>query len=126
MPVVNPPGDISAPVPLSGSTLAAQDSSRQLAQIFTGQRVGQPTMSTPKQGHVVSATLTTIVVTIDRFKSANLPQPTYVCVYEPRWYWDGSANVRVPPPPKGTPCLVVFPPNTPTIWVTSFTGYPTV
>jgi hypothetical protein len=124
MPVVNPAQESPSPPPSYGRG-PVQDSTRQLAQIFTGQRVATPAMGSPVQGKVVSATLTNVVVTIDTFLSVNLPQPTFTGAYEPRWYWNGTANVRVPPPTKGTPCLVIFPPNTTNIWVTSFTGWPT-
>ena len=111
--------------------LASQDTTQILQRIFTGHIVAQPAMGyAPIEAVVVSADNTAweVVVTINGFDSpSGSPTPTLTCHYEPRWHWDGSANVKAAPPPAGTPCLVTFPTNTGDGlgWAIAFSGWPT-
>lgn len=100
--------------------LTAPDTTQQLAWMLTGQRTAPPAMGTsPLEGTVVTATATTVVVTIVGFDS----NATFTCKYTTLYKWSGSANVAVIPP-AGTDCLVVFPQNagTPAPWVIGFVG----
>ena len=116
--------------------LAAQDTTRILQKIFTGHVLATPAMGyAPVSATVVAATNdgslggqtysvdTVAIVTVDGFSD----QATFTCYYEPRFHWNGSANVSASPPGSGTPCLVAFPPNDPQGfgWVVAFTGWPT-
>ena len=106
--------------------IGAQDTTRILQKLFTGHVVGQPAMGyAPLEATVVSADNSTwqVVVTVNGFDS----QATFTCYYEPHFHWNGSTNVKAAPPPKGTACLVAFPPNDPQGlgWAIAFTGWPT-
>lgn len=103
--------------------LPAQDTAEVLNRMFTGRVTGQPAMGyAPIEASVVSATATQVVVAVTGFSSS----AGFTCYYEPRWYWNGSANVRAEPPPGAT-CIICFPPNDPNGygWAISFRGWPT-
>jgi hypothetical protein len=94
------------------------DSSQLFQKIFTGNRVAKQAMGdAPVQATVVSATANQVVVTIDGFDRTN--QATFTANYEPH---PGGGT-----PPRGTPCLLAFPPNNRnrTPWVIGFSGWPT-
>lgn len=102
------------------------DTARQFGFLFTGQRSATPAMGvTPLEAKVISATSSQVVVTINGFDT----EATFTCFYEPRFAYNGTANVAQIPP-AGTLCLVAFPSNigqgTPhSGWVMSFTAWPT-
>ncbi len=108
------------------SPLPGQDTTQILNRLFTGRVVGQPAMGyTPIAATVVSGenSPTQVVVTVVGFDS----QATCTCHYEPKFHWNGSTNVASSPPPKGTACVICFPPNDPNGygWAIAFTGWPT-
>lgn len=105
--------------------LPSQNTDQILARTFTGRPVGRtPTFGqSPVAATVVSSTPTEVVVTLDAFDQY-AATAGFTCSYEPRWYWNGSANVQETPPPKGVRCLVFFPASAGG-FVIAFTGWPT-
>ena len=100
-----------------------------LERFFTGHVTGQPwARAVPIEATVAPypthPALPTdyVVVTINGFSDT----ATFHCRYEPRYHWNGTANVPASPPPKGTDCLVCFPTNNERGigWALSFAGWP--
>ena len=92
-----------------------------IQKIFTGHRTSTPAMGlTPLQATVVSATATTVTVTVDNFSDT----ATFTALYQPHWYWNGASNVQATPP-TGTKCIICFIQNSLNPWVLAFTGWPT-
>jgi hypothetical protein len=94
-----------------------------IQKVFTGRRTSTPAMGcNPLQATVVSATATTVTVTVDNFSDT----ATFTALYEPRFQLPtvgmGSAPSNIPP--RGTSCLIVFVLNSVNPWVMSFSGWP--
>ncbi len=101
------------------STLGGGDTDRLLGKIFLG-KLNAPSAlgQAPVTGTVVSATDTTVTVTVDNFD----PNATFTATYEPRYTPGSSSQIT---PPAGTSCLLVVPGNGSTPWVIAFAGWPT-
>ena len=91
---------------------------QQLERVLLGKRVPVPAATGLRSATVVSATTTTVTVTIEGFDT----QATVVCRYEPRFNPSGTQIT----PPAGTACVVGFSGNDLNDgWCLSFAGWPT-
>lgn len=114
----------------------AADPSPALDRLLTGRVVGPSAIPEAITAFVAPTPsglpVDELVVTVPAFGTTS----TLRAYFEPRWYWNGTANVPVPRPPAETPCVVVFPRNTTDPkgdakfsqgygWALSFIGWPT-
>lgn len=91
---------------------------QQLEGVLLNKRVPRPAVSGIRTGTVVSATSSTVTVTIKGFDS----QATFVCRYEPRWNPAGTAQLI---PTAGTACALAFSGNDLNDgWALAFAGWP--
>jgi hypothetical protein len=94
-----------------------------IQKILTGRKTSTPAMGlTPLQATVVSATPSSVIVTVDNFSDTT----TFTALYEPHFALPtvdlGSAPVNLPL--AGTPCLICFIQNSINPWVLCFSGWP--
>lgn len=95
-----------------------------IQKILTGRKTSTPAMGyNPLQATVVSASASTVTVTVDGFSDTS----TFTALYEPHFKLL-TVNI-IPPgvpniPPGGTKCLIVFVQNSVNPWVMSFSGWP--
>jgi hypothetical protein len=99
-----------------------------ISRTFTGRAVGSPALGyLPLVATVVSATTSTVVVTVNDFGKGSNPAAgnvsQFTCAFEPRFGSGSTAKT----PPAGKQCLVVFTKNSGPAsgWVLAFYDWPT-